>query len=240
MSFAINQTRKAGAVHTYALRGSSLQVALRHGTTDIAAFDEVFVESEYELPPPVASRLGTDRLRVLDLGANVGLFALWAFRRFPGCSVTSIEADPENFRVLRRARELNSAVAWTVIHGAASTTNGFVDFVSGQGTRSHVLAGVNPGATTVRAIDVLPMFDTHDLVKMDVEGSEWRLLADPRLVRSRVRAMVVEYHGDSDASKSPRERANRLLHAAGLAALVHSEKTPELGVIWACRTPSLP
>ena len=236
VSFAINQTRKSGDVHTYALRRSSLHVALRHGTTDVAAFDEVFIECDYDLPAPVVSRLGHDRLRVLDLGANVGLFAIWAFRSLPGCAVTSVEADPENFRVLRLAHDMNSAVPWTVIHAAAATVAGSVQFVSGKGTSSYVSAHPHPGAIAVPAIDVLPALDTHDFVKMDIEGSEWELLADPRMGQSRVRAMVVEYHGNSGTVESPSERASRLLHAAGFATTTPIEKTPELGVIWAYRS----
>ena len=40
--------------------------------------------------------------------------------------------------------------------------------------------------------DVLGQIAEADLVKMDIEGGEWGILADPRIARQR--ALVLEYH----------------------------------------------
>ena len=49
------------------------------------ALDELFSQREYELPPPVERTLAatTGRLRVVDLGANIGLFGAWLLEPLP-------------------------------------------------------------------------------------------------------------------------------------------------------------
>jgi FkbM family methyltransferase len=54
------------------------------------------LEGEYE-----SHHDGTD-LDILDIGANVGSFALWATRRWPGSRVRSFEPNPETFAILKR------------------------------------------------------------------------------------------------------------------------------------------
>ena len=70
-------------------------------------------------------------LRVLDLGAHVGLFGTWALREWPGARVTAVEADPANAAQLRRTIELAGP-------GAA------LDAVAGGGRRER-RAGPLPG-----------------------------------------------------------------------------------------------
>jgi FkbM family methyltransferase len=38
--------------------------------------------------------------RVLDIGANLGAFSIWAARRWPGCGITAWEPHPDTFRML--------------------------------------------------------------------------------------------------------------------------------------------
>jgi hypothetical protein len=38
-------------------------------------------------------------IRVLDLGANIGLFGAWALGRFPVESILALKPDPENASV---------------------------------------------------------------------------------------------------------------------------------------------
>lgn len=39
---------------------------------------------------------------ILDIGANIGSFALWAIERWPGCHVHCFEPLPDNFELLER------------------------------------------------------------------------------------------------------------------------------------------
>jgi FkbM family methyltransferase len=55
-----------------------------------------FLGGEYDIPyrhnAPV----------ILDIGANIGSFAAWALKRWPGCHVHCYEPLPDNFALLKR------------------------------------------------------------------------------------------------------------------------------------------
>lgn len=57
---------------------------------------ELVLRGEYALPPGY-ELTDTESLVVLDIGANVGAFSLWARKTWPGCRVIAYEPVPENF-----------------------------------------------------------------------------------------------------------------------------------------------
>jgi hypothetical protein len=90
----------------------------------------------------------------------------------------------------------------------------------------------------VPAVDVFEHLADADLVKLDIQGSEWAILADPRLVAIPARAIVLEYHPRLAPSAAPHEDAVRLLRSAGFrtSSAVVDEHAGE-GTIWAWRDP---
>ena len=57
------------------------------------------LRGEYALPPGYRVE---PPVRVLDIGANVGAFAIWARQQWPGCELDCYEPHPENAKLLRR------------------------------------------------------------------------------------------------------------------------------------------
>ena len=69
----------------------------RPRTSDLQIFNAIFAEGEYRnLDDLQGIRL------VIDCGANVGYSSAYFLSRFPECVVIAVEADPENFEMLRR------------------------------------------------------------------------------------------------------------------------------------------
>jgi FkbM family methyltransferase len=221
----------------YRLRGATSRVVIRHGTADVVTLDEVFHLRDYELPGPVARELESlDEPRVLDLGANIGLFGLFVLDRYPGARVTSIEADPDNAAVLRECVGLKAAGArWEVVEAVASVHDGTESFVAGDYSLSHV-AGPGESGIPVRAVDVFRYLSETDLAKIDIEGGEWGILGDPRLADAPVRVIVVEYHAFACPSPHPREAAVAALKAAGFE--VEADGADDYGIAWARRPDS--
>jgi FkbM family methyltransferase len=171
---------------------------------------------------------------VLDLGANVGLFGVWALNRFPGCEITAFEPDPTNAAVARSSIEANgSNDRWHLVEAAATATNGRVPFIQGESSRSRIEPG---GGTEVEAVDVFPYFEEADLAKVDIEGGEWVLLADPRFRNLGLTALVLEYHPDQATGPDPRGLALEAVRAAGYEACVVEEFGAGHGMLWAWRT----
>ena len=221
----------------YRLRGSASRVVIRHGTADVVTLDEVFHVRDYELPGPVARELESlDAPRVLDLGANIGLFGLFVLDRYPRARITSIEADPDNAAVLRECIAINRAgERWEVVEAVASAHEGTASFVAGEYSLSHVAAPGEAGIP-VRAVDVFGYLAETDLAKIDIEGGEWGILCDPRLANAPVRAIVVEYHAFACPAPHPREAAAAALRTAGFD--VEADGADDYGIAWARRPES--
>jgi FkbM family methyltransferase len=189
--FVAREVLQPGAERTYRLREGGAVVHVRHRTPDVAALGEVFYERQYEPPSAVASFLdGLGRPpAILDLGANVGYFTVFAAARFPGSRIVAFEPDPANVAVMRRTLEQNG-LDCELVPAAASTRDGEVPFAADRFTLSRIEAGGAP----VAAVDVLPRLREFDLAKIDVEGAEWELLADPRFAEAAPPALALEFH----------------------------------------------
>jgi FkbM family methyltransferase len=234
--FVANELRRRSVVGVYRLRRSGVAVALRHHTGDIMVLDEIFSQGEYE-PPPEA-RLALSRLprepRVLDLGANIGLFGAWALGELPDATIVAVEADPGNAAVHRRTIDANAlGERWELVEGFAATEAGAVPFKAGLHATSQ---RAEPGEESVEvaSVDVLPRLEKADLVKIDVEGAEWDLLADSRFQQARPQVVVLEYHEKGCPGPDPAEVAEAALRAAGLQ-VVHGDAKPQFGagILWA-------
>ena len=212
---------------------------IRHGTRDIGIFSEIFIAGEYEPPPTVQTRL--DELgrppRILDLGAYTGLFATYCTDRWPGASVTSVEPDVQSLEVLRCTAAQSKAIS--IVEGCAATHDGSALFLPGQFAESHVLSDETvPGALTVQSVDMFRLAGAADLIKMDIEGSEWPILADSRMRSVYATAWVMEWHSLNCPYPAPADAARELLEQAGFEVVL--ERTAiagHNGVVWALRTP---
>jgi FkbM family methyltransferase len=233
----------------YALREAPrVQVVLRHATPDLEVFDEIFVQRLYALPPAVERALGVAEraLRGVDAGANVGLFAAWVAARWPEAQITCIEPDPCNLPILERANAANGG-RWRIVAAAAGVADGETAFLAGRFATSRAVAAPAGAAVDaemdatidVPVRDVLGILAAADLVKLDIEGGEWPILADPRLATHlrRVCAVALEFHPHGCPAPDARREAARLLRRAGFAAVqdVPTRAPRGYGSLWAWR-----
>jgi FkbM family methyltransferase len=233
--FIGNELRGAGGVRSYTLSRSGHQALLRHGTVDVWTFNELFLLELYKPPPPVAAMLARVREPVvLDLGANIGLFGLDAQQRYPGAHITAYEPDAVSARIHREVIARNDAHAsWRLVEACAGPRAGSVTFLPGQETESRIIDTPTPESVTLPMVDVLPAFADADLVKLDIEGGEWALLADRRFASAR--AVVLEYHPPGCPEPDTHSAARRLLEGHGLKVLPLFEHPGGVGMAWGYR-----
>ena len=190
--FTARELAGSHAVCVYGVRESGVRLVLQHRTPDVLVLDEIFYQRLYEPPAEVASVLPTP-LRAIDAGGNVGMFGVWLLGRYPGSELTSFEPDPRNASLLGQAIAANRAESrWQLVESAVATAAGEVGFADSQFAMSHVVD--RPGAPTVPAVDFFEQAAATDLAKIDIEGSEWPILADARMSTLAVPALVLEYH----------------------------------------------
>lgn len=241
LRFLVGEIRGGTRCHRLAAN-PNYRVVLRHRTHDLEVFDEIFRPPlAYEPPPAAAEALqhiaGRRPLRVLDLGANVGLFGVYILSRYEGAKVTSYEPEPSNLVVLSRCAALNVAASWEVVHACAITNDGIAQVTPGRGAHSCIVdVGVE-----VAGIDVLPFLADYDLVKMDIEGSEWPILRDERWpdAMREVAAFVLEWHERGSSAQDPRSAALAAVEAAGYSC-ASSPYGRDHGMIWSWRPASPP
>lgn len=138
-------------------------------------------------------------LDILDIGANVGSFALWATARWPGSLVTSYEPHPGTFELLRQNTHLRRdivAVNAALFPGGQATAS-FVSRFAGDGESGLAsyagdtfVAGAMVERYEVAVVDPASL-PSVDVVKIDIEGGEGDVL--DQLDLSKTSLVLLEY-----------------------------------------------
>jgi FkbM family methyltransferase len=240
--FALRELARRPGLVLHVVRESGAVVGVRHGTGDVVTLGEIFHERDYAPPPPLAARLDAlEAPRLLDLGANAGMFGVQALARWPGASCVGYEPDPANAAVHERVIAANGWEGrWELRRAAAGAADGTAAFVADQVALSRLAAvggaGTAGSAIQVPVRDVLPEIARADLVKMDIEGGEWAILGDPRFIAAPPRAVTMEYHPEgAPPGADPRRAAVARLEAAGLEVRETRRTAHGAGMLWAWR-----
>ena len=143
---------------------------------------------------------------VLDVGANIGVFAVQAIAL--GAIVTCVEMDAYNCEVLNHNLRLNKYSA-TVHHAALGGARGEIRYERDVDS-TNAVAGANGSLTApMKLIDDF-VSDRLDLLKIDVEGYEYRILSVARLLWKRNPIIITEYSPLFEKSGSGVEGADYL------------------------------
>jgi FkbM family methyltransferase len=238
--FALNERLRPGRIVAHRVRGARVDVVVEHGSPDVQVLDELFYQRIYEPPAEVDAALAALERppRVLDVGANIGMFGAWALSRWPGATVDAFEPEPRNAALHRRAIARSGlAGEWRLHEAAAMAHDGTLAFAAGLYATGAPTAPGTPGAITVQALDVLPFLAQADLLKLDAEGSEWGILDDPRFPGEALRAVAIEYHPKQCPEPDARAAAVARLERAGFAVRdAPTAAPPGYGSLWAWRT----
>jgi FkbM family methyltransferase len=232
-AFAARELLRSRAVGRYHARAGGPPLLIRHGSADVVTLGEVFHRPDYEPPPAVAALLDGHDLRILDLGANVGLFGVFAAARWPRASVIAVEPDPGNLAVLRRCvARSGRGDAWRIVEAAAAAQDGTTSFEAG----GQSLSRISPdGADSVATVDALALLAGVDLLKMDIEGGEWAILDDPRFAPAAPRVTVLEYHPHLCPHPDPRAAVEAVFARAGQRTHTIFARDDGHGMLWAWR-----
>ena len=241
--FVANQLRRAH-VGTYRIHESGLSVSMRHRSRDVAILNEIFGGTGgvncYAPPPELAARFDrADPFRIMDLGANIGLFGLYVLGRWPDARIRAFEPDPDNAALLERTIESNNlSRSWRIHRSACSNRRGTVAFAAGLLSEARIAEPGEAHAIEVPAVDIFTEDHDVELLKIDIEGAEWAILTDPRLPGLKARSVVLEWHSRACPEPDPHGAAVRLLRAAGYANTLdvgYRGARHSNGVLWAWR-----
>jgi FkbM family methyltransferase len=196
------------------LRVPPTHLRLRPATTDLWTYDDVFCRQIYRAA--IAHPIHT----LLDVGANIGLVSLYVRAHSRKATIMAVEPDAGNLALLEHNLAPLHAL---IIRGALWQHDHPVTFAPAKPTTGHITTGdgITVSGYTMTSLVARSGFHTVDLLKIDSEGGERYLFAGDQAWLSRVRSILIEFHGDTrDAS-----RFDQIVRAAGF---VISEIGPQL------------
>lgn len=170
---------------------------------DAFIHSEVFEHEHYRLPLDRAP--GT----ILDLGANIGLAAVYFGRRYPRAAMACVEPWPDNLRLLAKNLELNGVSA-TIFPAAIHNQDGRVWLEPAERDYAHRIAtAAGDGMGQRLEVEALSMptvlrrlgWDRIGLLKVDIEGHEAVLFDGDCAWLAQVDAMCIEWHVENGPAR---------------------------------------
>jgi FkbM family methyltransferase len=187
--------------HFYHLTSKRLNypVLARTASSDLAVFDQIFVEREYRCLDYVR-KAGL----VIDLGANVGYSSAYFLSRFPECTVLAVEPDANNFALLQR----NLAPygdRWHALQAAVWWRSEMLQFKQPATQGQEWARAVEPGVANepvIRAVTIPELlasvpFDRISILKVDIEGAELGIFGHDTSWLGLVDNIVIELHDET-------------------------------------------
>jgi FkbM family methyltransferase len=188
---------------------------------DIATFWQIFYREVYPVTP-------SDRL-IVDAGANIGAFSLFALQTAPHANVIAVEPAPDSCSRIRSMLQANKFESRCILHEVAlgnrsgETT---IQLDTGSQFRRTGVAGHRVAMETLDSL--IPPAAVVDLMKIDVERAEYEVLhsVSPSTLR-RIRKIVMEFHPNA-----PSERAILPLTSSGFTVSHYQDHGEGYGVVW--------
>jgi FkbM family methyltransferase len=186
-------------------------------------YREIFQRAIY------AFECASEAPRIVDGGANIGLSIIYHKRRFPRARVIGIEADTAVFTVLQgNMRQLgvddvtlHPVALWDqegeLQFGAQGADAGRVAAAGGCSEFPQVRV---PSALLSKFLD-----EPVDLLKLDIEGAEYRVLTEASGALDRVKRIFVEYHSFRNEPQLLADLLG-LLRAGGFRVQIQSVGVP--------------
>jgi FkbM family methyltransferase len=195
----IAQLLKRLGMQNRTMRAGGYRVTCRRASMDELFIESVLVREEYfRFHDGFRPTCGQT---VIDIGANIGTFAL-AAARYVGAQgrVVSIEPHPENVRYLKRNIKQNRIGNVTVIEGAVAARDGSVSLFASEESGLHSMRlDHGHGSFAAEAFTLKKIMDRYgiercDLLKVDCESAEFEIIpAIDRETWRRIRRIAMEY-----------------------------------------------
>ena len=193
----------------FRMRDSTV-LLLRPYSMDLGIFHEIWDHERYTAGSiSVVARHGT----IVDIGAHIGLFSLFASKVLQANRIISVEPDSANFELLSKNISANHVENASLVKAAIAGESGEKRiYNTSSNTGGHSLYARGVSSIAVWTVSLTELFKASNisecsLLKMDCEGAEMEILenAPDKLLRN-VSAISLEYHLDD----YPRERLERL------------------------------
>jgi FkbM family methyltransferase len=191
-------TGKNSGNHFLKLR-NGLTLTVNKNEGDLTTLFEVFIRQDYKYN-------GTGgKLAILDIGGNIGYFALYISNLFPSAKIYSFEPGLQSYQRLQDNLRRNKAWNVKTFPYAVTDREGTVEYYSVEWAGCNTLykSRLDEGkytTTKVPCVGIDNIFDLtglrqFDLAKIDCEGSEYPIIlnsSDDSL--KAIKKFIIEVH----------------------------------------------
>ncbi len=181
-------------------------------------------------------KMPKDPKTIVDVGANIGAFTVWAAKHFPDAQVRAFEPHPGAFKLLQKNTE--GLLNVTLFPYAVSNVQGTGVLYTGQYTFGessfHDIGQQTKDAHPVPKRRLDDMMNAPDILKIDTEGHELQVLEGCSFWPGGfddVQFLAIEIHRREDE-----EPVNRELGRYGLLPVERQVDAPDRIVVRYART----
>lgn len=213
------------------------QVKIGRGVDHVPII-EIFLRQDYGIIPEGAA--------ILDFGANIGIFSIYAATTARNVKIYAYEPQPSFFKLMEENIHLNK-LDNTVSCFNVAIAGDDTDRELFQPNKNFFFPTLVPpesekASTSMRVqcttlSEVLDENDlAHvDLLKMDIEGAEYEILyRTPAEQFKRIRQIRMEYHNLNSHQQNVNE-LKRFLTANGFQVIHEHASSPTNGNLWVAR-----
>ncbi|WGD33963.1 FkbM family methyltransferase [Olleya sp. YS] len=166
----------------------------RKNTKDFETFEEVFVSKIYDVI------LTFEPKTIIDAGANTGFSSLFFKFQYPEANIVALEIDKENINMI--AKNLKGFEGVDIMERGLFSEHSFFKVEDPyNATNSFVMKKVNKDqdydieSITIDQIMEQKQWDTVDILKIDIEGSEKELFeSNYQSWLPKVKVIYIETH----------------------------------------------
>lgn len=178
----------------------------------LAIYTEIFTNNPHNhvyYPGFLADNSST----IIDLGANIGLYALRIKQTNPQCKIICLEPNPFTFEILQRnvkenklhnitlinraVNVANDNMQLKLIHHATALSGKYLDIIKKE-KRSWITQSmieiINVKCTTLKNILSKYNLSAVDILKMDIEGMELEILESSIPILNKINKIIIEWH----------------------------------------------
>jgi len=190
--------------------------------SDLSVIDEFFVDKMYRSIDSIIPNLENP---ILDIGAHIGMFSLYASTLNPEIKIIALEPEPDNFELLKENLKTNHCknvitkqVALT--HTQETKTNLYIS----KDTHTHSIvsktdSSIEVNTTTLGKLITQNKLEKISLLKMDIEGAEFEIIKNlSDETWNKIQYLVIEYHpAPRWVQSKPEHYLNELIRTKGFS-----------------------
>ena len=209
----LKQENTKDFVSAYPDLGVTLKIRKRP-SSDMDVFSQIYRYMEYKPVVEVFQKHfpNDKKLNFIDAGSNIGLTSVYFSTFFPDSHFITIEPDDSNFETMSFNLSTNGIEAKEKVKGGVWSTNSFLRIVSDFRDQNdwsfrveETTTQTNLKAYSINYLMEKNHFQTIDILKIDIEGSEKEVLTSSKADVSylaKTKCVAIEIHDEFDCRES--------------------------------------